>query len=74
MHLVGYKPMTIEQLKSYHSRLTDSVCPGNPEIEHDGIEVTTGPLGQGLANAIGLAIATKQLAATYNKPPEDMPL
>lgn len=68
MHLVGYKKMTMEQLKSYHSERTDSICPGHPEIEHEGIEVTTGPLGQGIANAVGLAMASKHLAATYNKP------
>ncbi|KAK1585497.1 transketolase [Colletotrichum navitas] len=68
LHLTGYKNMTLDQLKSYHSRRTDSLCPGHPEIEHEGIEVTTGPLGQGIANAVGLAAATKHLAATYNRP------
>ncbi|RWA06380.1 hypothetical protein EKO27_g8715, partial [Xylaria grammica] len=68
MHLVGYKHMTLDQLRSYHSERTDSFCPGHPEIEHEGIEVTTGPLGQGISNAVGLAMATKHLAATYNKP------
>lgn len=68
MHLVGYKNMTLDQLKSYHSTRTDSICPGHPEIEHEGIEVTTGPLGQGIANAVGMAMATKNLGATYNKP------
>ncbi|CAM1507469.1 Fc.00g071100.m01.CDS01 [Cosmosporella sp. VM-42] len=68
LHLVGYKHMTLDQLKSYHSARHDSFCPGHPEIEHDGIEVTTGPLGQGIANAVGLAMASKHLAATYNKP------
>lgn len=68
MHLVGYRDMTIEQLKSYHSARTDSICPGHPEIEIEGIEVTTGPLGQGIANAVGFAMATKHLAATYNRP------
>ena len=72
MHLVGYKAMTMEQLKSYHSKRTDSICPGHPEIEIEGIEVTTGPLGQGVANSVGLAMATKQLAATYNKPGYDL--
>lgn len=72
MHLVGYKHMTMEQLKTYHSERTDSFCPGHPEIEHPGIEVTTGPLGQGVANAVGLAMATKNLAATYNKPNFDL--
>jgi dihydroxyacetone synthase len=60
--------MTLDQLKSYHSERPDALCPGHPEIEHEGIELTTGPLGQGIANAVGLAIATKHLAATYNKP------
>jgi len=64
--------MTFDQLKSYHSARTDSICPGHPEIEHEGIEVTTGPLGQGIANAVGLAMATKNLAATYNRP--DFPI
>jgi dihydroxyacetone synthase len=68
MHLVGYRNMTMDQLRSYHSERTDSICPGHPEIEIDGIEVTTGPLGQGIANAVGLAMATKNLAATYNRP------
>ncbi|XWW96093.1 hypothetical protein V2A60_004063 [Cordyceps javanica] len=68
LHLTGYKDMTLEQLKSYHSARYDSICPGHPEIEIEGIEVTTGPLGQGVANAVGLAMATKSLAATYNRP------
>lgn len=68
LHLVGYSHMTFDQLKSYHSARTDSFAPGHPEIEHDGVEVTTGPLGQGIANAVGLAMATKHLAAVYNRP------
>jgi dihydroxyacetone synthase len=72
LHLTGYKAMTMDQLKSYHSTRVDMLCPGHPEIEHDGIEVTTGPLGQGVANSVGLAIASKQLAAQYNKPSHDV--
>ncbi|KAI9148216.1 Dihydroxyacetone synthase [Paramyrothecium foliicola] len=72
MHLTGVKSMTTDQLKSYHSTKTDSLCPGHPEIENEGVEVTTGPLGQGVANAVGLAVATKHLAATYNKPGHDL--
>lgn len=72
LHLTGYKDMTLDQLKSYHSARYDSLCPGHPEIEHEGIEVTTGPLGQGIANAVGLAMATKNLAATYNRPGFDL--
>lgn len=64
--------MTLDQLKSYHSDRVDALCPGHPEIEHEGIEVTTGPLGQGVANAVGLAMATKNLQATYNKPDFDI--
>ena len=72
LHLAGYSHMTMDQLKSYHSSRTDSFCPGHPEIEHEGIEVTTGPLGQGIANAVGLAMATKHLGATYNRPGLDI--
>lgn len=64
--------MPLSQLKSYHSDRVDAACPGHPEIEHEGIEVTTGPLGQGIANAVGLAMATKNLQATYNKPGFDI--
>lgn len=72
LHLVGYKNMTFDQLKSYHSARYDSLCPGHPEIEIDGIEVTTGPLGQGIANAVGLAVASKNLGALYNRPGYDV--
>ncbi|KAH8698178.1 dihydroxyacetone synthase, partial [Phaeosphaeriaceae sp. PMI808] len=68
LYLSGYKAMTWEQLLSYHSERPDSLCPGHPEIEHEGIELTTGPLGQGIANAVGLAMATKHLGATFNRP------
>ena len=72
LHLAGYKSMTLEQLKSYHSDKYNALCPGHPEIEHEGIEVTTGPLGQGIANAVGLAIAQKHLAAQFNRPGFDV--
>ncbi|KAJ5999645.1 hypothetical protein N7481_000054 [Penicillium waksmanii] len=72
LHLTGYKAMTFDQLKSYHSDRVDALCPGHPEIEHEGVEVTTGPLGQGIANAVGMAMATKNLAATYNRPGFDV--
>lgn len=72
LHLTGYKDMTLDQLKSYHSDRVDALCPGHPEIEHEGIEVTTGPLGQGISNAVGLAMATKNLAATFNRPGYDL--
>ncbi|KAG2413056.1 dihydroxyacetone synthase [Aspergillus terreus] len=72
LHLTGYKAMTFDQLKSYHSDRVDALCPGHPEIEHEGIEVTTGPLGQGIANAVGLAMATKNLQAKFNQPGYDV--
>jgi len=59
--------MTIEQLRSYHSSRRGSICPGHPVKEIEGIEVTMGPLGQGVANTMGLAMATKGLTATYNR-------
>ena len=72
LHMTGFHDMKFDQLKSYHSDRPDGLCPGHPEIEHEGIEVTTGPLGQGVANAVGLAMATKNLAATFNKPGYDV--
>ncbi|CAL9727612.1 transketolase 1 [Monosporozyma unispora] len=65
LHLTGY-PLSIEDLK--HFRQLGSKTPGHPEFELPGVEVTTGPLGQGISNAVGMAIAQKQFAATYNKP------
>jgi transketolase len=66
LHLTGYK-VTLDDLKSF--RQWHSITPGHPEsIDTEGVEVTTGPLGQGIAMATGLAIAEKHLAAIYNKP------
>ncbi len=66
LHLAGYD-LTIDDLKGF--RQWHSRTPGHPEMgETDGVEVTTGPLGQGFAMAIGMAIAEKHLAAIYNKP------
>ncbi|KAI1088379.1 Transketolase, thiamine diphosphate binding domain-containing protein [Rostrohypoxylon terebratum] len=70
-HLVGYDAWTIEQLKDYGSAKLNgytTISHAHPEIEVPGVEVTTGPLGQGIANAVGLAIASKNLAANFNKP------
>lgn len=67
LHFTGYDAWTLDQLKTYHNP-DFGMAAGHPEIEYPGCEVTTGPLGQGLANAVGMAIAAKNLAATYNKP------
>ncbi|KDO24399.1 transketolase [Saprolegnia parasitica CBS 223.65] len=65
LHLTGYD-VPIESLQSF--RQWGSKCPGHPEnFCTPGVEVSTGPLGQGLSNAVGLAIAEKHLAAEFNK-------
>jgi transketolase len=65
LHLTGYD-LTIDDLQ--HFRQLGSRTPGHPEYHHtSGVEVTTGPLGQGFANGVGLALAEAHLAAVYNK-------
>jgi transketolase len=66
LHLYGYE-LPLEDLKRF--RQWGSKCPGHPEYgETPGVEVTTGPLGQGFATAVGLAMAEAHLAALFNKP------
>lgn len=66
LHLTGYD-LTIDDLKAF--RQLHSKTPGHPEYhEAPGVETTTGPLGQGLANAVGMAMAEKHLAAIFNRP------
>ncbi len=67
LHLTGYKAITLEQIKKF--RQWGSITPGHPESElTPGVEVTTGPLGQGFANGVGMAMAEAYLAANYNRP------
>jgi len=67
LHLAGYDSVAMDDLKQF--RQWGSKTPGHPEnFETDGIEVTTGPLGMGISNAVGLAAAEAHMAAAYNKP------
>jgi transketolase len=66
LHLAGYK-LSLDEIKNF--RQLHSQTPGHPEFgDTDGLEVTTGPLGQGVGNSVGLALAYKLLAGQFNKP------
>jgi transketolase len=66
LHLLGYEAMTIEEIKRF--RQLGSLTPGHPEnFITAGVETTTGPLGQGLGNAVGMAIAERHLAAVFGQ-------
>ena len=70
LHLSGYA-LSLDDLKAF--RQWGSITPGHPERGHvPGVEVTTGPLGQGLGNAVGLALAEAMLAAEFNRPGHDV--
>ncbi len=70
LHLAGYD-LSLDEIKRF--RQLHSKTPGHPEVHYaDGIETTTGPLGQGIATAVGMAIAERHLADTFNQP--DLPL
>lgn len=67
LYLAGYDSVTMEDIKQF--RQWESRTPGHPEnFMTPGVEVTTGPLGQGISNAVGLAIAEAHMAAKFNKP------
>jgi transketolase len=66
LHLTGYEDMTLEQVKNF--RQLGAITAGHPEYGHaKGIETTTGPLGQGIANAVGFAMAEEHLRAVWGK-------
>jgi transketolase len=66
LHLSGYRDMTLDEIKRF--RQLNSKTPGHPEITHapSGVETTTGPLGQGVANAVGMAVSAKMAEARFN--------
>ena len=70
LHLTGYD-LSLEELKNF--RQWESKTPGHPEYGHTpGVEMTTGPLGQGFATGVGMAVAQAHLAATFNKPGHEL--
>ena len=71
LHLTGYEEFSIDQLRNF--RQLGYKTAGHPEFEPGGpVETTTGPLGQGLTNAVGMAMAEKMLAAEFNRPGHDI--
>lgn len=71
LHLSGFEDVSLEEVKSF--RQWGSKTPGHPEFGHTkGIDATTGPLGQGISTAVGMALAERYLAAKYNKEDYDL--
>ena len=71
LYLTGYDDFPLDQLKQF--RQWGSVTPGHPESElSSSIETTTGPLGQGFANGVGMAIGAEYLAARFNRPDQEL--
>ena len=70
LHMAGYN-VSLDDIRAF--RQWDSKTPGHPEVGHtEGIETTTGPLGQGFANAVGFALAERHLAARFNREGHDV--
>ncbi len=70
LHLTGYD-LPLEEIEDF--RQWGSLTPGHPEVGHTaGVETTTGPLGQGIANSVGMAIAERWLAERFNRPGHDI--
>src|SRR5690606_2690749 len=66
LHLTGYD-LPLEEIRNF--RQWESMTPGHPEVHHTpGVETTTGPLGQGFANGVGMALAAEWMAARFNRP------
>src|SRR6185437_8576565 len=71
LHLTGVKAVNLDDIKRF--RQLDSKCPGHPEYRlTSGVETTTGPLGQGVATSVGMAIAAKWQAAHFNTPETEL--
>lgn len=70
LHLSGYKSWTMEQLRGFgHPTALENTCQArmHPEMHYEGLDMSTGPLGQGIANAVGMAMANQNLRAKYNR-------
>ena len=71
LYLTGYKSISINDIKNF--RQLDSITPGHPEVKHTpGVEITSGPLGKGIGNAVGMALGMKILQSKFNTPKHEI--